>query len=706
MDLQPSAPIDLRGVLRLLSRVGCHVYSGLLTPDGGYRETYTGPNAELFYGGELPAGVDPEQAWNSAIHPDDLTAYELAGALGELAAVQLQYRMIGRDGVTRHVLDQMWLRGFDADGNRLVDGAVTDVSELNRLSQVAAEATSWLSTAVSASPAAFVMLDHDGRVQVWNNAAEAMFAIPAAAAIGMVAPHVPADQRAAYVASIGGPDSTRSDWEDVRVTADGRVVHVAITSAPVHDEAGEVMGHLEVITDVTARNEAQQQLRRLALQDPLTGLANRAALIDRIDALADRPEASSSRGVALVLLDLDGFKAINDSLGHPVGDEVLAYVAARLTAHLREDTLVARLGGDEFAVLLEDVAPREAVVVAQRLLTGVSQPIRVTRGEVFVGASAGVVLGGAGRASADLMRDADVAMYRAKDEGKGRVVVFEQSMHRSVVRRARLEAELRQGLDRGELLPHYQPLVDLATGDVVGVEALVRWQHPTLGMLPPAEFIPLCEDGGLIVPLGRMMLREACQDARRWQAMRAGLPFRVAVNISARQLRDRQLLGEVVSALADSGVGPDAVELELTETQLLSDLDEVADQLSDLRAMGVRIAIDDFGTGYSSLAYLQRYPIDTLKIDRSFVATAMGGGREAALVRCIVDVAHALELDTVAEGVEDAGQAVLLRDLGAHVAQGYHFARPMPAAGIDALLRRSEALPVFADLEAPYRVPA
>jgi diguanylate cyclase (GGDEF)-like protein/PAS domain S-box-containing protein len=706
VEQQSTAPIDLRGVLRLLGRVGCHVYSGLLTPDGAYRETWTGPNAELFVGGELPAGAQPDQVWNDTIHPDDLAAYEFGGALGDLAAVQLQYRMIGRDGVTRHVLDQMWLRGFDPDGNRLVDGAVTDVSELNRLSQVAAEATSWLSTAVSASPAAFVMLDQDGRVQVWNNAAEAMFAIPAASAIGTVAPHVPADQRAAYVASIGGPDSTRSDWEDIRVTADGRVVHVSVTSAPVHDEAGDVMGHLEVITDVTARNEAQQSLRRMALQDPLTGLANRAALIARIDELAASPHASGSRGVALLLLDLDGFKAINDSLGHPVGDEVLAYVAGRLRGNLREQTLVARLGGDEFAILLEDLAPREAVVVAQRLLTAVSQPIEVSRGEVFVGASAGVVLGGSGRTSADLMRDADVAMYRAKDEGKGRVVVFEQSMHRSVVRRARLEADLRQGLDRGELLPHYQPLIDLGTGDVVGVEALVRWQHPTLGMLPPAEFIPMCEDGGLIVPLGRMMLREACQDAKRWQAMRAGLPFRVAVNISARQLRDRQLLGEVVSALADSGVGPDAVELELTESQLLSDLDEVADQLADLREMGVRIAIDDFGTGYSSLAYLQRYPIDTLKIDRSFVATAMGSGREAALVRCIVDVAHALELDTVAEGVEDAAQAMLLRDLGANVAQGYHFARPMPAADIDALLRRSEALPVFADLEAPYRASA
>jgi diguanylate cyclase (GGDEF)-like protein len=411
-------------------------------------------------------------------------------------------------------------------------------------------------------------------------------------------------------------------------------------------------------------------------------------LTQRIDEATARLPAAH-RGLALLLLDLDGFKAVNDSLGHAVGDELLVAVATRLGCCLRTQDLAARLGGDEFAMLLETVDVAEAIRVAGRILAGLAEPFSLSRAEVVVTASIGLVHVDSDRSTADLLRDADVAMYRAKGDGKNQVVVFEPAMQQRVATRLTLETAMRRAVTASEFELHYQPFVNLSTGRVVGVEALVRWHHPQRGLLLPAEFIPVAEETGLIVPLGRWILEQACDAASQWQPADPARLLSVAVNLSPRQLHDTELVQVASDSLARTGLPPEALTIEITENLLLGDTALAGARIAELRALGIQVAVDDFGTGYSSLAYLRRYPVDILKIDRSFVSPLLEGARPAALVRSIIDLATALDLDTVAEGVERREQATTLSRLGCHVAQGYFFARPQPAAEIRGLVDRS-----------------
>jgi predicted signal transduction protein with EAL and GGDEF domain len=348
----------------------------------------------------------------------------------------------------------------------------------------------------------------------------------------------------------------------------------------------------------------------------------------------------------------------------------------------------ARLGGDEFAVLIERVDYEQAETAAHRVLAALSEAFVLSRSTVAISASIGLVHASDARGSQDLMRDADVAMYRAKAEGKNRVVTFEPVMQARVLRRLQLESDFRRGLDEDELVLHYQPLVDLDTAKIVGVEALVRWQHPARGLLPPGEFIDVAEDTGLIVPLGRWVLEQATQDAAVWQAEH-GMDLSVSVNLSPRQLHDPELVATTAYAIADAGIQADSLTVEITENLLLNDTELAQSRLGALRSLGVRVAVDDFGTGYSSLAYLDRYPVDILKIDRSFVAPLAQSKKSAALVRSIIELAAALEMDTVAEGVENELQRQTLRALGCKRAQGFFFARPLPTQELAALLSRS-----------------
>jgi diguanylate cyclase (GGDEF)-like protein len=390
----------------------------------------------------------------------------------------------------------------------------------------------------------------------------------------------------------------------------------------------------------------------------------------------------------LLLLDLDGFKAVNDSFGHAIGDELLQMVARRLRGSLRPHDVAARLGGDEFAVLLENVDHDQAFAAAERVLGAVSSPFALSRSTVAISASIGLVHAADARGSQDLLRDADVAMYRAKADGKNRIVSFERAMQARVLRRLRIENELRTSVEAGDFILYYQPLVDLDSGDVVGAEALIRWQHPTRGLLAPAEFIDVVEDTGLIVPLGQWILEQATSDAASWQTS-DGRVLSVSVNLSPRQLHDPELIDIVANALATSGLAADSLIIEITENLLLKDTELAQSRLAELRALGVKVAVDDFGTGYSSLAYLDRYPVDILKIDRSFVEPLGDSPKSAALVRSIIDLAAALEIDSIAEGVEHQAQVETLRALGCHRAQGFFFAKPEPVADMIARLRGS-----------------
>jgi diguanylate cyclase (GGDEF)-like protein len=425
-------------------------------------------------------------------------------------------------------------------------------------------------------------------------------------------------------------------------------------------------------------------MRRLAHSDSLTGLANRLHLSERVDAAVAelRPD---SPGIALLLLDLDGFKAVNDSFGHAIGDELLVMVARRLRGSLRPTDMAARLGGDEFALLLDNIDHSQALSAAGRVLAALSAPFVLSRGSVAISASIGVVHASESRDSLDLIRDADVAMYRAKADGKNRIVSFEPAMQARVARRLRQETELRRSVENGDFVLHYQPLVRLDTHEIVGAEALVRWQHPDRELLPPSEFISVAEETGLIVQLGRWVIEQAVRDAAEWQAI-AGRRLSVSANLSPRQLHDPDLVAIIAATLHDAGLPPDALVVEITENLLLQDAELARSRLAALRAMGVRVAVDDFGTGYSSLAYLDRYPVDILKIDRSFVDPLGESAKSAALVRTILDLASALEIDAVAEGIETEEQIVTLRALGCKLGQGYLFARPRPPADLVARL--------------------
>ena len=459
----------------------------------------------------------------------------------------------------------------------------------------------------------------------------------------------------------------------------------ALASLPSPDEDG-VACVVVTSRDVSERKELEEQLTAQALHDPLTGLANRRLFHERVtSALAQRTPPD----VAVLFLDLDDFKVVNDSLGHGAGDELLVTVAARLQGALRAGDTVARLGGDEFAVLLQDeVTAAVAEATADRLIEVLHAPVVLGTTELRTRVSIGVAPGRSGDSGEDLLRNADLAMYIAKGGGKGRYATYAPEMHTATAGRLELLADLRTAIAQEQLRLHYQPTVQLSTGAVTGVEALVRWQHPVRGLISPAEFIPLAEESGLVVPLGRWVLGRACREAATWTHPAGRSPASVAVNLSTRHLSDPSVVDDVRHALRESGLAPARLVVEITETGLVDDEDVVLRVLHGLKGLGVRLAVDDFGTGYSSLSYLRRFPVDVLKVDKTFVdGLGVGGeGQASGLVEAILGMARTLGMSTVAEGIEQPDQLAELLALGCDSGQGYLLSRPVPPEQLPALL--------------------
>jgi len=456
---------------------------------------------------------------------------------------------------------------------------------------------------------------------------------------------------------------------------DGSVVWIRDEGVVVLDDDGEPANLQGYLLDITAEREAQAQLRLQALYDPLTGLANRAFFHEQLaHAVSVRKEPGQE--TALVYVDLDEFKEINDQYGHSVGDEVLAILGKRLKSLLRAGDAVARIGGDEFAVLLAAVSePAEAAVVAERLLEQITAPIATSGHEFALRASIGIALGDDG---VDLLKQSDAAMYRAKSQHDSDYAFYDDALDREALERFKRIAELRRAIDETQFTLAYQPVVSLEPLEVVGLEALLRWQHPEQGEVAPLDFIPLAEESGLIVPIGRWVLREACMYASRLRAS-LGRDLEIAVNVSARQLQHPEFVEHVDAALAWSELPAHLLTLELTESVLVAAGERVEQRLNALKARGVKLALDDFGTGYASLAYLQRLPVDTVKIDRSFTARIDSGEDDLALLRGIVGLGKALGLELVAEGIERIEQQGIVHDLGCDGAQGFHFGRPASA---------------------------
>ena len=476
------------------------------------------------------------------------------------------------------------------------------------------------------------------------------------------------------------------------IAKDGTVRHFESVGDPVLDENGTVSHVVVVSRDITERRAAEDRIRYLALHDALTGLANRALFSERIGQTLAHARRRGSR-VAVMFVDLDRFKVFNDSLGHDVGDHLLAAVAERLRACLRQEDTVARLGGDEFAVLVDGVEGESAFAsIAQKIIDAVRIPVEVDGHELNVGASIGIsVFPDDGDSPETLLKHADLAMYQVKASGRNHFRFYRPELNQRADRRMTIENGLRRALDRGELVVHYQPELDLASGGIVAMEALLRWQHPELGLLFPESFLDVAEDTGLVVPIGEWVLMEACRQQRAWQEAQVAAPaVVVSVNLSALQFQQRDLVATVRQCLSQTGLPPNALELEITETALMNDAGTSVTMLRTLNDLGVGTAVDDFGTGYSSLAYLKRFPVRKLKIDRSFVREVDSNLEDAAIVRAIVSLARSLQLSIVAEGIETEAQAAFLHITGCQAGQGHYFAAPFSAAEATQWLSRPQ----------------
>jgi diguanylate cyclase (GGDEF)-like protein/PAS domain S-box-containing protein len=542
---------------------------------------------------------------------------------------------------------------------------------------------------------AIVTTDTAGKICTFNRGAERIFGRAATEVIGQpITVLMPEHLRPIHSAGLqrylhtGEARQLGLVREMTGLRADGSEFPVEIVISEI--AAGGDRRFTATIRDLTERKAFEQQLTYQALHDPLSGLPNRVLFINRLEHALARQEQGKGE-LALIFFDLDRFKVINDSLSHATGDALLVAVAERLNSCLRTDDTAARLGGDEFAVLLEDVADTGAVTrLAERIGAALRRPFTLEGRDVVVTSSVGIAFSQSEHSSAAaLLRDAEVAMYRAKTNGRDGYEIFNSSMNARAIERLELEADLRQALDRQEFVLHYQPQVELASGRIVGAEALIRWQHPVRGLVPPGDFIPLAEETGLIGPLGWWTLEEACRQARRWQERRrAGHAplLRVAVNLSARQFQAPNLSAQVGAILERVGLEPRYLQLEITESTVMEDAAATITTLRELKTLGVALAIDDFGTGYSSLSYLKRFPVDTLKIDRAFVRGLGCESEDNAIARTIVGLADILGLTVTAEGVETGEQRALLAALSCGYAQGFYFSRPVTAGAFDQLL--------------------
>lgn len=620
-------------------------------------------------------------AFLATLHPDDRTRFEehvRALLAGERDSLDLFLRVIYPDG-SEHVVHEREVANRSRRGKLLgITGTTQDVTELKQQ-----EARLRLSARLmDSTQEAMVVTDSTGRILDVNPAFSEITGYAAEEVIGgnpriWKSQHHDADFYRAIWGNIGTLGHWRGEIRNRR--KNGEVFPSWQTISAVHDDQGRTTNYVSVFTDISSLVRTREQLAHQAYHDSLTGLPNRLLFNDRLSHALTRAARDGGQ-VAVLFLDLDHFKNVNDSLGHPAGDDLIRAVAGRLGRAGRKEDTVARTGGDEFIMLMEELRePQDAAHLADKLLRVLGEPYQIQGHELYVTSSIGISLYPRDGESAEvLVRNADAAMYRAKSTGRKTYAFYTQDLTARASERLQIEVDLRHALERRELTVHYQPQVDLAKGRFIGAEALVRWQHPTLGNLPPDRFIPIAEDTGLIIELGEQVMREACFQAKRW--LDAGIELEtVSVNVAGPQLQRSDFIATVRRVLAETGLPAKHLDLEVTETFVMEHVDVTFELLNELRALGVMLSIDDFGTGYSSLAYLKRLPIDKLKLDRAFIKDLPEDEEDAAITRAVVALSGSLGLRLVVEGVETPEQMAFLQNMGCREMQGYYFGRPVPA---------------------------
>ena len=625
----------------------------------------------------------------SSTVPYTLIVATVAAALSAGSWLAVRWRPAEPDDTPRHAVPDR-ARILPLTGSTSLVGSERLVSLVAAVDQVATELDRSRRAVqlLRNSPDLTVALDADGAIIEVSPASDTMLGRPAAWMSGKsLAALVHPEDRAGLEELRSRPaEPGKRLYQDIRLShLHGHWVPTEVTSLDLPDRA---RGEWTIsIRDVSDRKAHEEHLVRQALYDPLTGLANRALFREHVEKALARLRRTPARPHAVLFVDLDGFKTVNDSLGHAAGDEVLAEVGIRLGRWMRPGDTVARLGGDEFGVLLENTSRSEVGVLAKRILEVLLPPIIVLGKEVVLTGSIGVALSEPGQDSDTLLRNADTAMYTAKASGKGQYRMFEPEMHHAALRRLDLEADLRGAVGRHELYLAYQPIFDLNTCQVTAVEVLARWMHPERGLIPPMDFIAVAEDSGYIRHLGRHILEQACRQVRQWHRDHpAQPPLRICVNVSVRQIEHPDYVDEVARVLADSGLEGSDLTLEITESLFMSDLSATVEKLRRLKDLGLTLAVDDFGTGYSSLSYLRSLPIDVLKIDKSFVVGVTHGPEQAAVAQAVVKLARTFNLRTVAEGIEQPEQAAQLLQMGADMGQGYWYSWPLPAEAMGRFL--------------------
>ncbi len=653
--------------------------------------TYVSPATERILGLDSDALIGTNAF--DLVHPDDrplaLHAFDVATSEPD-AADQVEFRMSHADGGWRNIEAVSTNLVHDPAIAGLVVSA-RDVTDRRRAEAELREAQERFRSAFEHAPIGMALMALDGRlfrvnramVQILGRSTEELL-------ITTVRDLTHPDDHEACAEALGRLLSGQAPSLQLElryIHHDGHPVWVSLSWSLVRDLHGNALYFVCQMEDITERKASGEALAHQAIHDPLTGLPNRTLFVDRLGRELTRA-AAMNRRMAVLFLDLDRFKVVNDSLGHSAGDRLLVAVADRLSGAMRPDDVVARFGGDEFTVLCQNVTSAEtAELIAERIGEVIAKPVPLVEGEVFVTASIGIAMSdGQHDTPETLLRNADAAMYSAKENGRDRSEVFDAPTHHRAVDDLRTDSALHRAIERGELRMHYQPVLDIARGALTGFEALIRWQHPERGLVPPSEFIPLAEETGLIVPLGAWALEESCRQAVRWyKASSDRTRLSMSVNLSPRQLAEPSFPNDVARVLSQTGMYPDSLWLEITETTLMRDIESALSALGALRALGLHLAIDDFGTGYSSMAYLERLPVESLKIDRSFVAGVGRRSDSSAIATAIVSLAHALRLKTVAEGIEQPEQLEWLRSIGCEFGQGFLFgpARPAEFYGAD-----------------------